>query len=183
MAYSGKKISNPFTKQTIKFITTSKESSGAFLEMVSTWEAHSSKPAPHFHPMQEEHFKVLEGEMHVQLNDKIVVLTKGNSLTIKAETVHSMWNASGATAKVSWRVMPALGTEYLLEMGFGLAAENKVNKNGLPGILQSALLLKKYSKEFRLTKPPYAILSVVTLILTPFALLAGKKAVHKKYID
>lgn len=183
MAYCGKKISNPFTRQTIEFVVTSKDSDGAWLEMISTWDAHSSKPAPHSHPQQEEHFKVLEGEMHILLNNKTVVLTKGNSLTIKAGTVHAMWNPSGAVAKVSWQVVSALNTEYLLETGFGLATENKVSKNGLPGILQSVLLLRKYHKEFRLSKPSYTVQDILTYILVPFALLAGKKAVYKKYID
>lgn len=153
------------------------------LEMISTWGPYSSKPAPHSHPLQEEHFKVVEGEMHIQLNDRIIVLAKGDFLTIKAGTIHAMWNAAEIPAKACWQVVPALNTEYLIETGFGLAMEDKVSKNGLPGLLQSILLLRKYRKEFRLSTPPYPVQYIISLMLSPLALFSGKKAVYEKYSD
>ena len=66
MAYKGKIISNVKTKQTLEFITTSKDSNGQLLEMISTYEPYSKEPRAHYHPVQDEHFTVLQGELTVR---------------------------------------------------------------------------------------------------------------------
>lgn len=183
MAYKGKRITNPYNKQTIEFLRTAKDSAGLELEMKSTWEPFSMKPAPHFHPHQDEVFTVLEGELSLQLNGKTVLLFPGESIQIPAKAIHSMWNNSAAKTVVNWKVFPAYNTEYLLETGVGLAMDGKINKNGMPGILQVALLGEKYRKEFRLGKPSYMLQRLAFWLLTPFALLNGKRAFYPKYID
>ena len=183
MAYKGKRISNPLTKQTIEFVTTSKDTNGDQLEMVSVWEPESTRPAEHYHPYQDEVFRVIEGVLTLSLNGKEVLLHPGESIHIPPNAVHAMWNNSNKKTKVSWIVFPAFKTEYLLETGMGLAFDGKMGKDGLPGILQVALLAQKFSKEFRLRKPSYLLQRIIFCLLTPLAWLAGKKAVYRKYID
>ena len=183
MAFRGKKISNPVNKQTIEFVTTSKESEGRLLEMIASWEPHSIKPLEHYHPYQQEQFSVLDGEMSLMLNGKTYVLQKGDSFEIPPKTVHAMWNHSDKIAVMNWKVSPALQTEYFLETGMGLATDGKTGKNGMPGMLQTILLAQKYHREFRLHHPTYIFQQIVFAILKPFALLSGKKAVYLKYID
>ena len=67
MAYKGKRISNPVTNQIIEFIATSEETRGEQLEMLATWEPHSMKPAAHYHPYQDEIFKVFRRRVDVDL--------------------------------------------------------------------------------------------------------------------
>ncbi|HEY0041325.1 MAG TPA: cupin domain-containing protein [Flavisolibacter sp.] len=183
MAYKGKRISNPVNKQTIEFITTSKDSNGRELEMVATWKPNSLKPAPHYHPYQDEVFKIMKGELTILLQGRTYLLKEGEIIHIPATTVHSMWNEGSEEVVVNWKVSPAYDTEYLLETGVGLAADGKTGKNGLPGILQVALLAKKFRKEFRLHKPSYILQKIVFGMLAPLALLSGKKAVYPEYID
>ena len=183
MAYKGKRISNPVNKQTIEFVSTAKDTSGGQLEMISTWEPKSARPAEHYHPYQDEVFKVLEGELTLSLNGKEVLLHAGESIHIPPKAVHAMWNNSNKKTKASWTVFPAFQTEYFLETGMGLAFDGKTGKNGLPGILQVALLAQKFSKEFRMRKPSYLLQRIIFCLLTPMALMAGKKAVYRKYID
>ena len=94
MAYKGKRISNPVTNQIIEFIATSEETRGEQLEMLATWEPHSMKPAAHYHPYQDEIFKVLEGELTLILNGKTNLLHRGDSVHIPAKAVHARWNNS-----------------------------------------------------------------------------------------
>ena len=183
MAYKGKRITNPVNRQTIEFVVTAKESKGQQLEMISTWEPHSVEPAPHYHPYQEEVFQVTEGELTMLLNGRTWQLRKGDSVHVPANAVHSMWNASDTNAVASWKVFPALDTEYFLETGMGLAADGKTGKNGMPDLLQVALLAKKFRKEFRLQKPSFLLQQIVFGLLAPVAKLKGKKAVYPKYID
>jgi len=183
MAYKNKIVRNPVTGQAIRFIQTSDDTDGELLEMESSFAPGSIEPVPHFHPKQHEIFTVLEGNILVRMNGRIVLLKTGEQLEIPANTVHSMWNAAATKAVVNWKVQPALSTEYFLETGMGLAAEGKVNAKGLPPLLQTALLVRFYSKVFRLANPPYFVQKMVFGMLSPVAKLVGYKAVYKEYID
>ena len=183
MAIKDKIISNPVTGQTIRFIQTAKDTNGALLEMESSFAPHSNEPVPHFHPLQKEVFDVLEGSISVRINEKVNVIKKGERLQVPANTIHSMWNHTGDRAQVNWKVQPALNTESFFETAMGLAAEKKINKKGMPSILQTALMVRKFSNEFRLAKPGKIIQKILFSSLIPIAKLAGFEAVYEQYID
>lgn len=183
MAIKNKVVSNPKTGQDIRFIKTSKDTNGEILEMESTYHAHSKEPAAHYHPYQEEDFVVVSGELTVSIHGKLKVLRQGDRLNIPPNTVHAMWNRSENVTVVNWKVQPAMNTEFLLEMINGLARDGETNAEGMPGILQVALMVNNFTDEFRLSKPPFIIQKILFLILTPFAYLAGYKPVYRKYID
>lgn len=157
MAFKGKVIHNAKTGQTLEFVTTAADGDGMLLEMISTYRPHSTRPPAHYHPFQDEHFTVLEGELTVRLNDETVILEKGYSIGIPKHVVHSMWNASGSKTIVQWKVMPALKTEFFLEALMDLSNHDKTGDSGKPPLSEMARLAQSYSREFRLAKPPYVI--------------------------
>jgi quercetin dioxygenase-like cupin family protein len=183
MAYKGKEIVNPVTKQRIRFLQTAKDTNGQLLEMESTFAANSVEPAAHYHPVQEEDFTVLEGELTVKMAGQTLKLKAGDSLHISPGLTHAMWNNTGKTTVVNWQVRPAMNSEHLLETAAGLANDGKVNRQGMPSILQVALMANKYSKVFRLSKPSFALQKIVFTVLTPVALLAGLKPDYEEYLD
>ena len=183
MAYKNKKICNHVTKQDIQFLQVSKDTDGELLEMESTYNSFSKEPTSHYHPYQQENFKVLAGELTVRIDGKLRVLKAGETLHIAKNQVHAMWNNTNSKTVINWQVRPAMNTEALLETSAGLANDGKTNENGMPNILQVALMVNRYSKVFRLAKPSFAIQKIVFFILTPFAYLMGYKPSYKKYID
>jgi len=183
MAYKNKIITNPVTGQDIKFLQTSEDTGGTLLEMESTYHSQSKEPPAHYHPHQEEDFKVIEGEITVRIGGQLRTLKAGDSLHIPRNQVHSMWNTSIQKAIANWQTKPALHTEYLLETIMGLARDGKTNKDGRPNILQVALMTLKYSESFRLAKPPYAIQKLVFGLLTPIAYVAGYRPSYNKYFN
>jgi quercetin dioxygenase-like cupin family protein len=183
MAYQGKILTNPYNGQALKFLQTAKDTKGKMLEMESTWQPHSKEPAAHYHPYQEENFAVITGELTVKINGLKRTLKAGDHLHIPINTVHAMWNESAGKTVVNWKVFPALNTENFLEMGMGLASDGKLNKNGMPPILQSALMANKYAKVFRLAHPPFLIQKILFTILSPFGYLAGYRSSYRQYID
>lgn len=183
MAFKNKQISNPKTGQDIKFINTSRETNGTLLEMESTFSPHSKEPTPHYHPLQEEFFTVLSGQITVRMDGQLMILNQGETLHIPPNKVHSMWNDTTVKTIVKWKVQPAMNTENLLETAFGLAADNKTDEDGKPGILQGVLIANKYSNVFRLARPPFAIQKIAFIILTPFAYLFGYRPAYQKYFD
>lgn len=183
MAYRNKIIRNPITGQSIRFLQTSCDTEGQLLEMESTFAPHSTEPLLHYHPKQHETFTVLEGHLYVRMNGTIHVLMPGATLEIPADTPHSMWNESCVKTVVNWKVEPALSTEYFLETGMGLAVQGRVKKNGLPCLLQAALLAEKYHNVFRLAKGPYLVQRAIFKLLSPVAKWKGYRAVYGELID
>jgi quercetin dioxygenase-like cupin family protein len=183
MAYRNKVLKNPRTGHTIKFIQTAKDTDGQLLEVEASYPSRSIIPPLHYHPYQEEDFLIVKGQMTLRMDGKIMLLKAGDRLHIPRNTPHSMWNSSGSEAVVNWKVQPALDTEHFFETTAGLAADRQLKKNGRPKLFQSVLMANKFSKVFRLSKPPYTIQRIVFAILIPFAYLAGYRPAYAKYFD
>ena len=183
MAFQNKIIRNSKTGQDIRFLQTAKETNGELLEMESTFSEYSKEPAPHYHPYQEENFTVLSGELTIRMNGELKVLKQGESIHIPRNKAHSMWNNSPVKTVVNWKVQPAMNTDQLLETATGLANNGKTNNNGMPNILQVALMANKFSDVFRLASPPFALQKIVFSILSPLAYVCGYRSSYKEYID
>ncbi len=183
MAFKNKQISNPKTGQDIKFLQTAKDTDGKLLEMEATYNSHSKEPAAHYHPFQVEDFTVLSGQLTVRMDEHLKVLKQGDTLHIPINKVHSMWNDTDEKTIVNWKIQPAMDTDNLLETATGLAIDGKTNNDGMPNILQVALMANKYSDVFRLASPPFAVQKILFIILTPFSYLFGYRPTYKKYLD
>lgn len=183
MAYKNKIIRNPLSGHEMKFLQTANDTGGQLLEMEATYHAASKPPVPHYHPAQDEVFTVLEGSLSVQVGGELTLLKTGDTLHIPRRTVHAMWNPSEGKTVVNWQVRPALDTEYFLETGTGLATDGKVGKNGMPPLLQVALLANKFAGVYRLAKPPYWVQKILFSLLTPFAYLKGYRPTYAKYLN
>src|SRR4030095_7089094 len=182
MAYKNKMITNPMVGQNIKFLQTEKDTAGKLLEMEASYRPYSKEPPSHYHPYQEEDFIILKGQMTVRLEGKILLLHENDTLHIPPNTIHSMWNNSGSTAIINWKIQPALNTEYFFENASGVASDKKRGRR-MHSLLQRSLLANKYSRVFRVSRPPFFIQKIVFVMLTPFAWLAGYRASYKRYLD
>lgn len=183
MAIPGKVIHNSLTRQSIRFIKTSQDTDGQLLEMESVYLAQSREPAPHYHPKQEEDFLVLEGELTVVLDGQLMLLKAGDRLHIPAGVHHAMWNSSNTNTIINWQVRPALKTEYFLETVYGLAADGKTNRKGMPVLWQVAATGRYFDNEFRLSKPGFGVQKLVFGLMAPIAYVFGYRGLYKRYID
>ena len=183
MAFKGKTIYNSKTGIGTKFLQTGRDTDGQLLEMETTYPAHSLEPPPHYHPFQEEDFVVLSGEMMARIDGQLRVLKQGDTLHIAKNQVHSMWNHTEGPSTLNWKVRPALDSEYLFETATGLANAGKTNPNGTPNILQSALLMNRFSQVYRLVKPSYPVQRVVFGVLAPLGRLLGMKGWYEEFVD
>lgn len=183
MAFINKILSNKITGQDIQFLKTANGTNGELLEMKTTHHSQSAEPPMHFHPLQEEYFTILSGELTVRIHGKMQTLKAGEQLHIPQNTSHAMWNVSNQKTIVHWKVFPALDTAQFFETIYGLVNDGKINNKGIPSLLQMALTATRFSNVFRLSKPHFIIQKIIFSLLTPFALMTGKKAVYKKYFD
>ena len=156
--------------------------------MVNCWRwkwftVNSPRPPAHYHPSQEEHFEFLNGTIHAEIGGKTRSYEAGDSFTVPIGTHHWMHNNSSEPGKVKWQVSPALKTETLFETLWGLAINGKTNNNGVPNLLQIAVLFREYDREFRLSKPPYPLQKILFSILAPLGRLSGYRAKYDEYSE
>ncbi|WP_214226068.1 cupin domain-containing protein [Pedobacter sp. B4-66] len=167
MSLNNKEIANRVTGQVIRFIQTAKDTNGELLEMESLYPLFSKEPPVHFHPHQEEYFKVLKGELTVRIGNESRIYRSGATIKIKPGVRHSMWNEGLMDALVNWKVYPAMDTEHFLTTLTQLANTGKTNDTGVPPLPILVFLLKKYNQTFRLAKIPMGVLTVMSILFKP----------------
>jgi len=76
---------------------------------------------------------------------------------------------------------PALDTETFFETFFGLAADGKVGKNGLPNALQMMVLARAYNREMQLPTPAQWVLGPIAMLLAPIGRALGYRGRYEAY--
>ena len=177
MVKPGDKLTNRKGEQLV-FLQTSGSTGGELVEMEVTYMPHSTPPPEHYHPEQDERFEVLAGQFRAEINGIEAAYDVGDVFEVPAGIPHLMHNVSDGTGRLNWQVRPALDTESFFETLWGLAQDGKTNPSGAPNLLQMALIGRKHAREFRLTKPPHRVTSILFALLTPFARLLGFQAYY-----
>jgi quercetin dioxygenase-like cupin family protein len=114
------------------------------LEIEATWTTGGGPPPMHWHPLQQEHFEVLTGELTVGLGDAAPrVLQAGATLDVPPRTAHRMWNAGEHGCTARWVVTPALRTAEMFR-----TIERSRSRLGT-----AARLLISHRAEFRFGAP------------------------------
>jgi quercetin dioxygenase-like cupin family protein len=143
------------------------------LEVEAVYGPGGSPPPAHFHPAQDEHFEVLDGELRARVDGVEHTLGPGDKLDIPRGTKHQMWNASAAESRVRWLTSPAGRTEQWFR-----AVDRVVREAGgkQPGPLAFGTLLAEYGDVFRLAVAPEPVLRPVVAALGAAGRLRGHRA-------
>jgi len=113
---------------------------------------------PHFHPIQTEHWSVVEGEVRFRLGrDKRVIGPEAGEITVAPGTVHGL-EATGREARLQCRVEPALHLQEFLEEAAAAANDGLFLRGGIPrglrGTRWAARFLKRHGDETVMVFPP-----------------------------
>lgn len=138
-----RRIYNPVQDDAVTFLETSEESGGE-RSLGELEVSPGGKVTPHYHLSYTERFAVIEGRLSVRVGDDHRVLGPGEELTVPIGTLHAWSNASTERTVAHVELRPGQpGFETSLRVAYGLAADGKVLKNGLPrNPLHTALLLE-----------------------------------------
>src|SRR5712691_9159472 len=71
-------------------------------------------PATHAHPVQEERFTVVAGQMRFRIGRRSILASPGDTVVVKPGTAHWFGNAATSTAVARVEIRPALRMEELL---------------------------------------------------------------------
>jgi quercetin dioxygenase-like cupin family protein len=168
MIRAGDSIVNPVTGERLVFELTSQDTNGEYTLFDTFVEPGGAVAAAHVHPYQTEIFTVIDGRLGVKRGRETLELGAGEVALIDPGTPHTFWNAGDETLRFRAEVRPALQFESLIETMFGLAADGKTNKKGMPGPLRLAVIANHHFDVVRLPVIPHV---VQKLALVPGALM------------
>ncbi|MGZ4332946.1 MAG: cupin domain-containing protein [Gaiellaceae bacterium] len=168
MIRAGDTLVNPLTGERLVWEITSHDTNGAYTLFDTYVEPGGSVAAAHVHPYQTEIVTVVEGRLGVRRGREKLELGPGEVALIDPGTPHKFWNAGDETLCFRAEVRPALQFESLIETMFGLAADGKTNKKGMPSPLRLAVVANHHFDVVRLPVIPQALQK---LALVPGALI------------
>lgn len=173
MIRKGDRLENPVTGEVLIFHKTSRETGGEAVLVETIVRPDGFVAAAHVHPHQTERFEVLEGRLGLRVGTEEIVAEPGDVLTVEPGTPHRFWNAGDGEARFVCEVRPALEFESLIETMFGLAAEGKTNRKGMPNPLRLAVIARSHFDTVRLPFPPAWMQRAALAVGASFGRLLG----------
>lgn len=176
-----KTVRNPIIGHQIAFLQTADQTNGTLLQIMYTVEKPETKPAIplHFHSQCAERFEVVSGRLGVILNGEQRQLAIGEEIDIPPGTPHTFWNAGQEALSFITDVHPPGRLQTYWETVFGLAEDGKVGRNGLPNLLQLAVvapLADSYPPNV-----PLPLSRLIVRLLAGIGRLAGYKSSYAEY--
>src|SRR6476619_4972289 len=178
MIRAGDSIVNPVTGERLVFELTSHDTGGEYTLFDTYVEPGGAVASAHVHPYQTEIFTVIEGRLGVKRGREKLELAPGEKALIDPGTRHKFWNAGDETVRFRAEVRPALQFESLLETLFGLAADGKTNRKGMPNPLRLAVVANHHFDTVRLPFPPAALQKLGLVLGAPLGRLLGYRPVY-----
>lgn len=174
-------IHNPVIGHHITFLQTGTQTNGELLQIEYVVERPEDKPVIplHKHLKCTERFEAVHGKLGVVLDGKRHVLDVGQSVNIPPGTTHTFWNAGSGELRFITDVRPPGDLQTYWETVFGLAQDGKVNANGLPNLLQLAVvapLADSYDP-----RTPVAVTKALVVVLGSIGRLLGYEARYPQY--
>ena len=173
MINCGDTLTNPITGESMRFITTSRETGGEYVEIELRAEPDAFVAAAHVHPAQTERFEVIEGTLAVTVAGKTVEAEAGDILVVEPGQAHKWWNGGDSELVFRCRVSPALQFESLIETMFALASDGKTNKKGMPNPLRLAVIANAHLDTVVLPFPPVWMQKAALAVGAPLGRLLG----------
>ena len=164
MIHPNDTLENPVTKERLTFRRTSAQTGGEAVLVETVVQPDGFVAAAHVHPRQTERFEVLSGTLGLRLGSRTLTGGPGDRLEIEPGVPHRFWNAGADELRFMAEVRPALDFESLIETMFGLAADGKTNRKGMPNPVRLAVIARAHFDTVRLPFPP-ALLQRLALAL------------------
>jgi quercetin dioxygenase-like cupin family protein len=175
----GDTIENPVTGEVVHFLRTSAETDGELVEIECTVRPGGGVAAAHVHPYQSERFEVIEGKFEFRHGRSKATVTAGDVVTVEAGTVHSFRNVGDEPATFACQVRPALQFEQFLVTMFGLAADGKTNRKGMPNPLRLAVIANAHFDDLRMPHVPAFAQKAALAMGAAFGRLAGYQPTYE----
>ena len=121
------------------------ESDGERVEFEITMAPGALGPPKHFHPIQDESWKVLEGNLSVFVDGGWRTLSEGEALSIPPNTVHTLRNESDDVVRFRDVHVPALDFQDYIKALHRQAAAGRITSRMTPStLINGAMILRQH---------------------------------------
>jgi quercetin dioxygenase-like cupin family protein len=157
-------LDNPRTGERIVIHRGAAETDGQVLEFEVFLQPGAHVPAGHIHPLQQEQFTVLDGQVRFTIGGQATLVGPGSHLIVAPGTSHWFGNAGRDVAHLRVEVRPALEMESLFETS--MRCTDSAAEVGWLRLLNWVLIPLDFRSELRV---PHIPVGVLTALLSPLA--------------
>jgi len=179
MIRTGQTIENPVTGERLTFHQTSRDTNGEYVLVEAILQPSAVVASPHVHPYQSERFKVLAGTVGFKVGRKAIEAGPGEVVVVTPGEAHKFYNAGDGEARFLCKISPAIEFERLIETMFGLAADGKTSKKGMPNPLRLAVIARHHFDDVRLPLIPHILQRAALAMGAPVGKALGYKPVYE----
>lgn len=139
-------ITNPVSGEKVTFICTSAETNGLKSVIEIELQPTAEGPPLHYHKAYSETFRILDGELNLQIGKEHKRAKKGETYKVEKSQTHSFRNDSGSPARIEVTLSPGHeGFENAISILFGLSKDGLVSSKGLPKKLIHLAIINQLS--------------------------------------
>ena len=178
MIQAGQTVENPVTRERMTFIATAADTGGEATIFELTGRPDCEVAMAHVHPHQSERFEVIEGIVEVRLGREKILVGPGDVVDIAPGIAHTWKNAGAEDVRFRVEVRPSLGFERMIETMFGLAADGKTTRKGMPNPLRLAVIARHHFDAARLPVVPAWMQRAALALGAPLGRLVGYRATY-----
>lgn len=161
-------IEDPLFKQSYRF-----SQSGGVLRVEMWTEPGGGVRAEHVHPVLEERYEVLEGEITISQDGATRRLGPGGRAVVAPGVRHAFENRGGQTAHLVVEAEPAQDLRASIEAGARLARTQRFSESGAPrtlrALVEAAALAERYRETVVLSSPPRLVQRLLFPVLARLA--------------
>jgi hypothetical protein len=121
---------------------------------------------------------MVSGTLGAKVGRKKLEARAGETMFVDPGTGHKWWNAGADELVFRCEIRPAGQFEQLIETMFGLAADGKTNRKGMPNPLRLAVIAKHHFADVQLPFPPPALQRLGLALGSPIGRLLGYEPVY-----
>jgi quercetin dioxygenase-like cupin family protein len=173
MIVAGQTVENPVTGERLVFHKTAAETNGEVTQFEAFIRPGGHLPAAHVHPSQSERFEMVSGTLTFTVDGRKFDAEAGEVVVVPPGTPHHFVNKGTEDARFMVEVRPALGIEPLLETMYGLAADGKTNRWGMPSPFRLAVIAKEHFDTVQMPFPPVWTQRAALAVGAPLGRLLG----------
>ncbi|HLZ22501.1 MAG TPA: cupin domain-containing protein, partial [Ktedonobacterales bacterium] len=168
-------IVNPISGERVVIRVSGAETGGKLLVFDLYLPPGAHVPARHVHPIQEEQFTIVSGQMRFRvgrLGRRAIVANPGQTICIPVGTAHWFGNPSAQMAHARVEVRPALRMEEMFETTEAMGLARHIGGTKLPRLTDLAHVVLEFQQEVAVPNVPALL---VKILLAPIAKLRGRR--------
>jgi quercetin dioxygenase-like cupin family protein len=176
-------ISEPITGEWVFGLVTPAETGGAYERGGGIFTPGNAGPPEHFHPIYDEHFRIVQGEFIFRLGGQERPARAGDTLVAAKGTPHTFRCVGSEAGALVVETRPAARIAAVLLTLFGMAHEGLLTPQGQPKLLHAMVVGSEYADDTVFTTPPPAIALPIARLMAPIARALGYRSVETKYFE